>query len=168
MALVPVSGFFFEIPDGAIPAPPAPSASIVRAFASSRHGLKSTGSLAFEPSGVKQAVTVASACRIRVEVAGLFGHSSAGGAIYAGIARNGLMLENDATLASARLPGPLDMAHFSIDVTDTISAAGAYEYELYIKQSDQASGATGHIGRRAQNVDPSVKTTISLTVLDPL
>lgn len=167
MALVPVT-VHIEVPDGAIPAPPAPSASIVRAFGSSRHGLKSTGSLAFEPCGVKQAVTVASACRIRVQVTGIFGHTTAGGFVNAGIACNGVMLEDDAVLAAARVPSVLDVINFAIDFTHPQQSAGDYEYELYLRQTDQTSGAAGYLGRRGQDTAPSVKTTISLTVLDPL
>lgn len=167
MPAIPVSGLYIEIPDNAIPAPPAPSASIVRDFRSARYGAKSTQSRAFEPSGVKLSVSVGSQCRVRVEISAVAGHNVSGAYVYAGVARNGVLLDDDANLAAARVDGPLSISSFCVDVTDDILAAGTYEYELYFRQSSDTAGAFGYLGRRGQDSSPDVKTAISLTVYDP-
>lgn len=155
------------------PGPPGPdgppgSGGVVRHIDGSRHGAKSTQALNFAPSGVKHSVTVAGPCRVRVEVSGVAGHNMAASFVHCGLSKNGVTLANGAVLGSARINSDTEFSTLAIDYLDVVEAAGVYEYEVLIKQTQASGTAYGYLGRRGYNLDPTVATTITLSVLDPL
>lgn len=166
VTLVPLS-LTVAIDPNSLPQRPCSHVGALRDFKSSRHGPKSTQSLAFEPSGIKQTVEVGSLCRVRVMATGIVGHNMTGAIVSIGVARDGVMLYSDAALAACRINGPLDFDSFVIDVPDEDVPQGVHEYELYFSQTSGTSGSTGYLGRRGQDLAPGVDTVISLEVLDP-
>jgi hypothetical protein len=142
--------------------PPVPSGggNLIRKV-KSLHGPVETTSQAFEPSGIKQAITVAASCKIDILISGVMGHNMTGAAVTIKLARDGVLLFSGDTLASVRVTDSYDYRHFHIDAADTV-VAGTYEYELWVCQSSGTVGSKGFVGRRGLDTAPNIKTSIKL------
>jgi hypothetical protein len=93
----------------------------------------------------------------------------AASSVHCGLSRNGVTLEDGASLGSGRVADETDYSNFAIDYIDkNVTESGTYEYEVLFKQTKESGSPYGYLGRRGYDTSPGVATTITLSVLDPL